>query len=342
VTLDATAIADGDALGSFLGTRSADQTTNLLGLGVDTVVVLKDALLEALADPNDVWDAPWEFNESWQPKQAPSIKVAVGGEPDQPIQMAAEIKEVLDTVENLVKAGVQFADGESLGDLVAALTASGLGNIDQSYTSDAGNLLQVGLYTATTYQPAIQGFVAKAESNVIMSDELARALADANMFEAVPQAKVQIDAGSNELLKTPFNLLAQYGVDKVTTTQDKLYIELGNVADLNEMASMLETLVNGDGGNDGLFHHEDGTEEDSTAVQAALVVNETNYALANSLLSSDALAVLQDLEKLGVQEIQFKSTVVPQDIPDFAVSVQILGGNYNTVDLQKLIEKHHG
>jgi hypothetical protein len=64
--------------------------------------------------------------------------------------------------------------------------------------------------------------------------------------------------------------------------------------------------------------------------------------LANSLLSSDALAVLQDLQTLGVQEIQFKSTVVPQDIPDFAVPVQILGGDYNTVDLQRLIEKHGG
>jgi hypothetical protein len=202
--------------------------------------------------------------------------------------------------------------------------------------------LQVGLYTATTFQPVVQGFVAKAESNVIMSDELAKALADAGMFEAVPQARVQIDAGSNELLKTPFNLLAQYGVDKVTTTQEKLYIELGNVADLNEMASMLEILVSGDGGNDGLFHHEDGTEEDSTAVPASLVVNEANAAMASSLLSSDALAVLQDLQKLGVQEIEFKSTVVSQDIPDFAVSVQILGGNYNTVDLQKLIEKHSG
>ena len=255
---------------------------------------------------------------------------------DAPVQLATEIAEV---VNDLVKAGVAFSNQTSMGDLLDALGDAGLSNVDEAFDQW---MFSGGLQT-TNGQPAVQGFVAKAESNVIMSDELAKALADAGMFEAVPAARVQIDAGSNELLKTPFKLLAEYGVAKVTTTQDKLYIELGDVADLNEMASMLETLVSGDGGQFGLFHHEGGTAQDGTEVQAALVVDEsTKSTMANSLLSSDALAVLQDLEKLGVQEIQFKSTVVPQDIPDFAVSVQILGGDYNTVDLQKLIEKYHG
>jgi hypothetical protein len=133
-------------------------------------------------------------------------------------------------------------------------------------------------------------------------------------------------------------LLAQYGVDKVTTTQDKLFIELGDVADLNEMASMLETLVNGEGGSGGLFHHEDGTD-----VQAALVVDEnTADALANGLLSRDAVNVLQGLQTLGVQEIEFKSGVVAQGLFEgISEPVQILGGDYNAVDLQKLIEKYH-
>ncbi|PIT82124.1 hypothetical protein, partial [Limnohabitans sp. 15K] len=332
VTLDVTALSDGDALGSFLGTRTL-QGGNLHDLGVDTVIVLQEALTQALADPQDSWDAPWELDDFSMPKQAPSIKVAVGGETDQPIQMAGEIKDVIDTVDDLVRAGVKFADEASLGDLIEALTDSGMSNIDEAFDA---SMLNSGLQT-TTSQKAIEGFVAKADANVIMSDELAKALADAGMFEAVPQAKVQIDAGSNELLKTPFKLLAEFGVDNVTTQKNKLFIELGDVADLQEMASMLEGLLSGTDGDE-LFHREDGTE-----VPATLVVNEsTNTALANGLLSSDAVAVLQDLQKLGVQEIEFKSGVVAQsfDLVNSA-SVQILGGDYNTVDLQKLIDKYH-
>ena len=335
VTLDATSFSDGDALGTFLGTRTL-QGGNLHNLGVDTVVVLKDALTAALSDPQDQCDAPWELDSFLLPKQAPAIKVAFEGS-SQPLNMAAEISDVIDAVDHLVTAGVQFNDQASLGDLMTALN-DGLGNIDQSFTDSAGNsLFQTGLQT-TIGKKAVEGFVAKAESNVVMSDELAKALADAGMFEAVPDARVQIDAGSNELLKTPFKLLAEFGVDKVTTTQGKLFIELGDVADLNEMASMLETLVNGEGGSGGLFHHEDGTD-----VQAALVVDEnTADALANGLLSRDAVNVLQSLQTLGVQEIEFKSGVVAQGLFEgISEPVQILGGDYNAVDLQKLIEKYH-
>jgi hypothetical protein len=220
-----------------------------------------------------------------------------------------------------------------MGDLLDALSDAGLSNVDTAY--DAG-LLQQGLDTASG-QEAVQGFVVKDEANVVMSDELARALSDAGMFEAVPQAKVQIDAGNNELLKTPFKLLAEYGVDKVTTTQDKIYIELGNVADLKEMASMLEGLLTGKQ-DQHLFHHEDGTD-----VKAGLVVDAHNSQdLANDLLSSDAVQVLQNLQKLGVKEIDFKSGVVAQDlVQDISTPVEILGGDsYNAVDLQKLLDKH--
>ncbi len=334
VTLDVTSINDGAALGSFLGIRTHDGG-DLHHLGVDTVVVLKEALEQALVDPTHQGDALWDLDAFLMSNQAPALKVAIDSQSgqaagDQPVQLSLEIKQVVD---DLVSAGVDFAKDASMGDLLDALSEAGLSNMDTSFDS---GMLQQGLLTVTGHE-AVQGFVAQADANVVMSDELARALADAGMFEAVPQAKVQIDAGSNELLKTPFKLLAEFGVDNVTTTHDKLYIELGDVKDLKEMASMLEGLLGGKE-DQGLFHHEDGTD-----VQAALVVNgHTSEALAQDLLSSDAVQVLQDLQKLGVKEIEFKSGVVAQNlVEDVSIPVEILGGDsYNSVDLQKLLDKH--
>jgi hypothetical protein len=103
------------------------------------------------------------------------------------------------------------------------------------------------------------------------------------------------------------------------------------------MASMLETLVNGEGGSGGLFHHEDGTD-----VPATLVIDESvGKALAGGLLTADAAGVIAQLEALGVHNVEFKSAVVAQSEPSITVPVELLGGDYNEVDLQKLIEKYH-
>ncbi|PUE48078.1 hypothetical protein B9Z47_09600 [Limnohabitans sp. 2KL-1] len=332
VTLDATAITDGQVLGTFLG-------NNLLGLGVDEVVVLKEALSGALTDPQDQWDAPWELIDSLQPnlgfKAAPTIKVAVDSEPTQDIndpavQMAAEIQSIAN---DLISAGVQFDTQGSFGDLMAALTGA-VGNVDQAFDSA---MFSQGLQDIAAMRPTVSGFVAQSDDNVVMSDELAKALADAGMFEAVPQARVEIDGGANLLLLTPLQLLAQFGVDKVTSEQDTLYLQVGNIANLQEMGQALQGLLEGTQ-NQPLFHNSQGDVAD-----AGLLLDASHSDLVNGLLSADAVEVLQSLQQLGIQQLDLEVGVVAQtQIADVSTPVTVLGVGYESIDLQKLLDKHNG
>jgi hypothetical protein len=332
VTLDATGITDGQVLGTFLG-------NNLFGLGVDEVVVLKEALSGALIDPQDQWDAPWELIDSNQAslgfKAAPAIKVAVDSEPtqginDPAVQMAAEIQSIAN---DMLGAGVQFDTQGSFGDLMSALSGA-VGNVDQAFESA---MFSQGLQDMAAMRPTVSGFVAQSDDNVVMSDELARALFDAGMFEAVPQARVEIDAGANQLLQTPLQLLAQFGVDKVTSQQDTVYLQLGNIADLQQMGQALQSLLEGTQSQP-LFHNSQGDVAD-----AGLLLDGSHSNLVNGLLSADAVEVLQSLQQLGIQQLDLEVGVVAQtQIADVATPVTILGVDYASIDLQKLLDKHNG
>jgi hypothetical protein len=332
VTLDATGITDGQVLGTFLG-------NNLLGLGVDEVVVLKEALSGALIDPQDQWDAPWELIDSQQAylgfKAAPTIQVAVDSEPSQgnndpAVQMAAEIQSIAN---DLLNAGVQFDMQGSFGDLMTALSGA-VGNVDQAFDSA---MFSQGLQDMAAMRPTVSGFVAQSDDNVVMSDELAKALGDAGMFEAVPQARVEIDAGANQLLQTPLQLLAQFGVDKVTSEQDTVYLQLGNIADLQQMGQALQGLLEGTQSQP-LFHNSQGEVAD-----AGLLLDGSHSDLVNGLLSADAVEVLQSLQQLGIQQLDLEVGVVAQtQIADVATPVTILGVGYESIDLQKLLDKHIG
>jgi hypothetical protein len=165
------------------------------------------------------------------------------------------------------------------------------------------------------------------------------------MMDAVPQAKVQIDAGMNEILKTPFKLLAEYGVDKVTTTQDKIYMELGDISDLVAMSQAVAALIDGkSSGSEALFHTDIPNHEDH--VKAGLILDaDKDSEFIHQLMSSDAASLVADLLKLGITELDIKGyTPTPQD-PVEVTKVMLLGSEsgsfeeYTSIDLSELLRK---
>jgi hypothetical protein len=331
VSLDLTSAQDGHALGSFLATTGLASVDHLQSLGVDNVEVLQEALVDLIQrEPDSL--ISWENLSGLS--NSPSIKVVLDEGAsnvinEQPLQIANDVAEV---VNSLITAGVQFADDASMGDLLSALTDSGINDLPAVDELPHGTHLDIG-------------FQARAESNVAMSDELALALYDAGMMDAVPQAKVQIDAGMNEILKTPFKLLAEYGVDKVTTGQDKVYLELGEIDDLTAMSHAVAALMDGQSVDSGGLFHSD-TSGFADHVSAGLILDGyENKALIDQLMSSEATSLVADLLKLGITELDIKGyTPTPQD-PVMGTKVDILGadsGNgtdYTSIDLNELLRK---
>lgn len=135
-------------------------------------------------------------------------------------------------------------------------------------------------------------------ADVVITDELARALADAGMLSAVPDAQIAIEGGNSAYLQTPLKLLAELGVDQIQTTQAKVFMDVGTT-DVGELLQSLLTLVAGhehDGVVDSLFGSGSNT-------QAGLVLDGTS-ANAPDLLT--ALADAMDgggLDSLGFTEV---------------------------------------
>ena len=331
VAQDGNALQDGHALGSFLATTGLASVDHLHALGVDNVEVLQEALIDLIQTEHDSLIS-WENLSGLS--NSPSIKVvldegASNVSNEQPLQIANDVAEV---VNSLITAGVQFADDASMGDLLSALTDSGINDLPAVADLPHGTHLDIG-------------FQARAEANVAMSDELARALYDAGMMDAVPQAKVQIDAGMNEILKTPFKLLAEYGVDKVTTTQDKIYMELGDISDLVAMSQAVAALIDGkSSGSEALFHTDIPNHEDH--VIAGLILDaDKDSDFIHQLMSSDAATLVADLLKLGITELDIKGYApTPQD-PVEGTRVTLLGSEsgspeeYTAIDLTELLRK---
>jgi hypothetical protein len=98
-----------------------------------------------------------------------------------------------------------------MGDLIEALTASGVHRIDID-------------------KPAL----------VTIGDDLASALYEAGMLHALPEAGIKIDAGTADQLQTTLKAMADLGVDSVLA-KPGAKVDLG--ADISELASLLSHFV---------------------------------------------------------------------------------------------------
>jgi hypothetical protein len=191
----------------------------------------------------------------------------------------------------------QFTSPDKFGDLISALTNSGVAD-----------------------------FVVEGGS-VEISDPLAAALVDAGMLQALPQANLIVDAtASGDHLFTSLKAMADLGIDQVHIGVDKVYVDLGlptnDIGALQEIKSILAAL---DPANEakpifGVGH-------------GALVLDNATAAEIHAAGGLDQ-AMVQALHNLGINEIdilsnsnadQFdiiSSTVQSQPMP---VEVKVIG-----------------
>jgi hypothetical protein len=135
--------------------------------------------------------------------------------------------EVDDGVLVTLHQGTDFALGtdQSLQDLLIALGDSGVTADDMSHSLDAVSAVDVG-----------------AEANFAIDDAMVSALMDAGLFTANTDSTIEVDT-SSEYMSTSLSQLADIGVDKVVSSQDVVYVDLGDsVADVDALSTLLANL----------------------------------------------------------------------------------------------------
>jgi hypothetical protein len=209
------------------------------------------------------------------------FNVLVGSSPA--VATKVELADALDDAYDIVKEGVDvlsgmLSKGASMGDLVSTLSQSGIRRIDID-------------------KPAL----------VTIGDDLASALYEAGMLHALPEAGVEIDAGTADKLQTTLKAMADLGVDHVLSKAGAK-VDLG--ADFNELASLLSHFVSDPADSTStkaIFDH--GAE-----LNMGKVTGHTEHTLQFLLENSMG----QQLQDLGISKVVAQVEMPP---------VQILGGS---------------
>ena len=134
-----------------------------------------------------------------------------------------------------------------------------------------------------------------AEANFAIDDAMVSALMDAGLLTANTASAIEVDTDS-EHMSTSLSQLADIGADKVATSQDKLYIDLGDVADMGDLSVVLGNLI---GGTSSLFVQQ---ADGATAVQEVGLVLTADQAALATAIEGDA-DVLAQLTHVGITEL---------------------------------------
>jgi hypothetical protein len=185
-----------------------------------------------------------------------------------------------------------------------------------SHGSTWGDLIQ------TLHDSGLGGIAIERNASVTIGDDLSAALYESGMLHALPDANILIDAGSNKLLHTSLKGMADLGVDGITSTQDKLYVELGlNPQDAHTIADLYDLFA-------AFGQDANGVSELFGGKAAGLVIDHGTFS---SLGPQGVQELVGELSKLGFTEIDvLGETEVEQVIqitpqtPIFS-EVQILG-----------------
>jgi hypothetical protein len=166
---------------------------------------------------------------------------------------------------------------QSLKDLLIALGDSGVTADDMLNSQDAVSAVVVG-----------------AEANFAIDDAMVSALMDAGLLTANTASAIEVDTDS-EHMSTSLSQLADIGADKVATSQDKLYLDLGDVADMGDLSALLGNLLVG---TSSLFVQ----QADGAVVQEVGLVLTADQAALATAIEGDA-DVLAQLTHVGITEL---------------------------------------
>ena len=190
--------------------------------------------------------------------------------------------------QHFLNAGVELLAGmldpdANMGDLLKALSQSGIHSIEID-------------------KPA----------SVVIGDHLAAALSEAGMLQAMPEARVEIDAGVSTLLQTSLKAMADLGVDRVASSvADGSHIAMALGTDIKDIADVLQSFV---------------SETDQVSTKS--IFDHAVDLYVGSAVEHETLQTLLDsgmgakLAALGI------SKVVAQDLPP----VQVIGAATESSD----------
>jgi len=187
---------------------------------------------------------------------------------------------------------------QSLKDLLQALGDSGITSDDMAQSQDA-----------------LSAVVVSAEANFAIDDTMVSALMDAGLLSANTDSTIEVETDS-EHMSTSLSQLADIGADKVTTSQDKVYVDLGDVNDVATLAQMLGNLFDG---TSMLFQQNDG----SVVPEVGLVMTADQADLAMAI--EDSADVMAQLAHVGITELLIATG------DDQSVDVTLLGQEYHKI-----------
>ena len=187
---------------------------------------------------------------------------------------------------------------QSLKDLLQALGDSGITSDDMAQSQDA-----------------VSAVVVSAEANFAIDDTMVSALMDAGLLTANTDSTIEVETDS-EHMSTSLSQLADIGADKVTTSQDKVYVDLGDVNDVDTLSEMLGNLFDG---TSMLFQQNDG----SVVTEVGLVLSADQADLATAI--EDSADVMAQLAHVGITELLIATA------DDQSVDVTLLGQEYHKV-----------
>jgi hypothetical protein len=174
-------------------------------------------------------------------------------------------------------ADMVFGADQSLKDLLIALGDSGITAHDMANSLDAVSAVKVS-----------------ADASFTIDDAMVKALMDAGLLSANNSSTIEVDTES-EHMSTSLSQLADIGADKVATSQDKVYVDLGEVSDADALSALLKNLVDG---NSTLFVQ----QSDGAAVQEVGLVLTADQATLATAIAGDA-AMMEQLAHVGITEL---------------------------------------
>jgi hypothetical protein len=165
---------------------------------------------------------------------------------------------------------------------------------------------------------AVSAVVVGAEANFAINDAMVSALMDAGLLTANTDSTIEVDTTS-EYMSTSLSQLADIGADKVVTSQDVVYVDLGDdVANVHALSTLLTKLASDDVA--AKFVQSDG----AVVAEVGLVLSADQAALATAIESSSSM--LDQLTSAGITEL-----LVACDDSHTTSEVTLLGQDYYKV-----------
>jgi len=196
---------------------------------------------------------------------------------------ASSMVEVDNGVSVTLQQNTDFAlgAGQSLQDLLIALGDSGVVSDEMSDSQDP--LVPV---------------VVSADADIAISDSTVSTLLDAGMLSVDTASTIKVDTDA-EHMSTSLLQLVDIGADKVVTSKDKVFVDLGEVADLDQLSALLSSLLEDSADTDSstLFVQADG----ENVQEVGLVFTADQAALAADIEADTSL--LAQLTHVGITEL---------------------------------------